>query len=111
QLVGPVVYRKDIVELSGNYLADYDVRTIRVELSEQERQEYEQERAIYTAFLRASGIRMGSARGWSDFIMRAAQSVQGQRAMAAYRRQKELAVAAPEKLEVLWELLVSHRND
>ena len=111
QLVGHTVYRKDIIELSGSYLADYDVRTIRVELSEQEREEYDQERAIYTGYLRSSGIRMGSARGWSDFIMRASQTVEGQRAMAAYRRQKELAVAAPEKLKVLWDLLINHRND
>lgn len=110
-LVGNIVYRKDIIELSGSYLADYDVRTIRVELSDQERQEYEAERALYTTFLRANGIRMGSARGWNDFIMRAAQSSQGLRALSAYRRQKELAVAAPEKLEVLARLLHEHRSD
>lgn len=110
-LVGPMVYRKDIVDMSGRYLADYDVHTLSVELSPREREEYEAERAIYTGFLRAAGIRMSSPRGWNDFILRSTQSSQGQRAMKAYRRQKELAVAAPAKLEVLCQLLNQHRND
>lgn len=110
-LVGPVVYRKDIIELSGSYLADYDVHTLAVELTDSEREEYDSERATYVGFLRSSGIRMGSPSGWNDFIMRASQSAPGQRAMQAYRRQKELAVAAPAKLVLLAELLDQHRAD
>jgi superfamily II DNA or RNA helicase len=110
-LVGPVVYRKDIVELSGSYLSGYDVQTLEVHLTAQEREEYESERAIYTAFLRAQGIRMGNPAGWSDFIMRSSVSKDGQRAMAAYRRQKAIAVAAPAKLGILAELLHQHKDD
>lgn len=110
-LIGPVVYRKDIVELSGNYLSGYDVQTLAVHLTDQEREEYESERAIYTAFLRAQGIRMGTPQGWGDFIMRSSVSKEGQRAMAAYRRQKAIAVAAPAKLELLAELLAQHNRD
>ena len=54
---------------------------------------------------------MGSPSGWNDFILRASQSAAGQRAMLAYRRQKELAVAAPAKLTLLKELLHTHRQD
>ncbi len=111
ELVGPVAYRKDIIEFSGNYLADYDVHTMAVHLTEQEREEYESERAIYTGFLRSQGIRMSSPQGWSDFVFRSSVSKEGQRAMAAYRRQKELALAAPAKFDLLEELLVAHRAD
>ncbi len=110
-LVGGVAFRKDIIELSGSYLADYDVHTMAVHLTEQEREEYEAERAIYTGFLRSQGIRMSSLQGWSDFVFRSSVSKEGQRAMAAYRRQKELALAAPAKFELLAELLVTHKND
>lgn len=110
-LIGPIVYRKDIVEMSGSYLADYEVHTMSVHLTEQEREEYDKERAIYLAFLRAQGIRMGNPSGWSDFVMRSSVSREGQRAMEAYRRQKELALAAPAKLELLSELLVTHKHD
>jgi superfamily II DNA or RNA helicase len=110
-LIGPLVYRKDIVDLSGSYLADYEVSTLTVHLTEEERREYEEERALYTAFLRKQGIRMGAERGWNDFILRSSSSREGQRAMQAYRRQKELAVAAPAKLDVLGALLTEHASD
>lgn len=110
-LIGGVVYRKDILELSGSYLADYDVQTLTVHLTPEERAEYEAERAIYTSFLRKQGIRMSTPRGWTDFIMRSSGSKDGQRAMQAYRRQKELAVAAPAKLDLLQHLLARHASD
>jgi superfamily II DNA or RNA helicase len=110
-LVGPVVYKKDIVELAGQYLAEYDVQTLTVHLTRAEREEYEAERATYLGFLRKQGIRMGDAAGWGQFIMRSSVSHEGQRAMQAYRRQKELAVAAPAKLDLLGNLLTDHARD
>jgi superfamily II DNA or RNA helicase len=111
ELVGPIVYRKDILELSGNYLAEYDTERVTVSLSPEERAEYAAERAVYTDFLKSSGIRMSSPTGWGEFILRSATSVDGRRAMQAYRRQRELAFAAPAKLEYLELLLHEHRGD
>jgi superfamily II DNA or RNA helicase len=110
-LVGPTVYRKDILELSGNYLAEYDTERITISLSPEERAEYASERAVYLGFLRSQGIRMGSPSGWGEFIMRSATSENGRRAMQAYRRQRELAFAAPAKLDYLELLLHVHRRD
>ncbi len=110
-VLGPVVYRKEIVELSGQYLADYDTEHVTLSLSEAERAEYDSERAIYTGFLRSQGIRMSSPSGWTDFIRRASRGSAGQRAMQAYRRQRELALAAPAKLDYLGLLLEEHRMD
>jgi superfamily II DNA or RNA helicase len=107
-LIGPVVYRKDIVELSGDYLAEYDVERIAIALSNEERAEYDAERAIYRGFVSSQGIRMSSPAGWGEFIMRSAQSEEGRRAMLAYRRQRTLAFAAPGKLEYLERLLQEH---
>jgi superfamily II DNA or RNA helicase len=110
-LVGPVVYRKDIVELSGDYLAQYDVQRISIELTPAERAEHDAERAIYREFVRSRGIRMGSAAGWGQFIILSSQSAEGRRAMTAYRRQRELAFAPSAKLEYLDHLLHAHRTD
>lgn len=111
ELIGPIVYRKDIAELSGTFLADYDVVRVTVELAEAERAEYEAERAIYTAFLRAQGIRMSTGSGWSDFVKRSARSPAGRRAMGAYRRQRDIAFAAPAKLDYLETLFNRHRQE
>jgi superfamily II DNA or RNA helicase len=110
-LVGPVVYRKDIVELSGNYLAEYDVERVSIELSPGERAEHDAERSIYRKFVQKHGIRMSQPSGWGQFIMHASQSAEGRRAMAAYRRQRALAFAPSAKLDYLDHLLHLHRKD
>ena len=111
QLVGPTVYRRDIGELAGAYLAEYETERIEVELGPEEREEHDAERLIYRNFLGANGISMGSPRGFSEFIMRAARSTEGRRAMRAYRRQRELAFAATAKLDYLAHLFGVHKND
>ncbi|MBN2574750.1 MAG: DEAD/DEAH box helicase family protein [Deltaproteobacteria bacterium] len=111
ELCGPVVYRKDIVELAGEYLADYETVRVSVDLSPAERAEYERERAIYRQFVGDNGIVMTSPRGFSDFIIRSSRSEAGRRAFAAYRRQREIAFTAPAKLDYLERLLFQHRHD
>ena len=111
ELIGPLVYRREIVEMSGQYLAEYETERIAVELAPDEREEYERERAIYLGYVRAQGIRMGDPAGWREFIMRSARGEQGRRAMQGYRRQRELAFAAPAKLAYVAHLLHQHRRD
>lgn len=110
-IVGKVVYRKEIVELAGEYLADYETEQVSLSLSPEERDEYDSERAVYTGFLRSQGIRMSSPAGWTDFIMRSSRGAAGRRAMQAYRRQRDLALAAPAKIEYLQMLIHQHRKD
>lgn len=110
-LVGPTVYRRDIGELAGEYLAEYDTERVEVELSPEEREEHDAERAIYRDFVGMNGIVMSSPRGFGEFIMRASRSADGRRAMRAYRRQRELAFAAGAKLAYLEHLLMVHRRD
>jgi superfamily II DNA or RNA helicase len=111
ELVGPIVYRKDIVELAGEYLADYETVRVSVDLAPAERAEYERERAIYRQFVGDNGIVMQSPRGFSDFIIRSSRTEEGRRAFFAYRRQREIAFTAPAKLDYLERLLHQHRRD
>jgi superfamily II DNA or RNA helicase len=109
-LIGPVVYRKDIIELSGDYLAEYDVERVSIELSEEERHLYEAERALYRSFLSRHGIHMGRPSGWGEFILHSSRSAEGRRAMTAYRTQRRLAFAASAKLDYLEHILTEHKN-
>jgi superfamily II DNA or RNA helicase len=111
RLIGPVLYQKQIIELAGEYLAEYEVVRVDVELNPDERAEYAEERAIYLAFLRSSGIRMGSPSGWNDFLMRASRTPAGLRALAAYRRQRALALAPAQKLDQVERLLELHAGE
>lgn len=110
-LIGPTVYRRDTAELAGEWLAEYDLESVEIALSPEERSEYEAERRIYLDYVRKSGVRLGTPSGWSELIMRASGSVEGRRALAGHRRQKELATAAPAKLDYLEHLLDRHKDD
>ncbi len=110
-LVGPIVYRRHVRDLAGEYLADYTVERIFVELTGVERREYDEERGIYREFVVGQGIRMSDPDGWSQFIIRSSQSVEGRRALVAYQRQRQLAFAAPSKLAYVDALLHRHRRD
>jgi superfamily II DNA or RNA helicase len=111
ELVGPVVYRRDITELSGAWLAEYETERVAIDLTPDELAEYQEERSIYRAFLGRNGIRMSTPSGWSEFVMLSARSADGRRAMRAYRRQRELALAASAKLTYVEHLLSLHRHD
>ncbi len=111
ELVGPTVYRRDITELAGEWLAEYDTERIEVELTAEERAEHDAERQLYRAFIAKHRIVMSGPAGFGEFIKRSARSAEGRRAMQAFRRQRELAFAASAKLTYLEHLLFSHRND
>jgi superfamily II DNA or RNA helicase len=109
-LVGPEIYRRDVGELAGEYLAEYDWVPVEVPLSMMEEAEYRSARATYTAFLRAQGIRMDGPRGFATFLMRAAGSDAGRDALRAYRRQRELALGARGKIAEVERILLEHAD-
>ncbi len=111
QLIGPIVYRREITQLRGHYLAEYSINTMYVHLSEEERVRYEQARELYREFVRMAGIDMRKPNGWSQFIYVAHRSPEGREAFRAYRAQRELALAAPAKLNLLGRLLERHSGD
>lgn len=110
-LIGKTVYRRDIVDLSGDFLADYETERIVVDLAPEERAEYEAARTLYRNFVRSRGIDMRSPAGWSQFIIQSSRDEEGRRAMQAYRQQRHLAFCAPAKLEYVEHLLHVHRRD
>ena len=108
--IGPVVYRKEITELSGSFLASYETIKISVELKEKEKAEYESARKEYTDFLRQKKIAMGGYGGWNQFIRIAARSAQGRSAFQSYLRSKQLAQSAQGKIECLERLIHRHKE-
>ncbi|HEX8636039.1 MAG TPA: DEAD/DEAH box helicase family protein [Pyrinomonadaceae bacterium] len=111
ELIGPTVYRREARELAGEYLSDYSVVRLHVEMSAAERAAYEAERAVFKSFLQQKNIRLSSLHGWQLFIAASARSPEGRRAMMAYRESKRIALGTDAKLRVLSELLRRHRRD
>ena len=110
-LIGPIVYRREITQLRGQYLADYRVEQLFVNLTDEERLRYESMREVYRTFLSNTGIDMRRPGGWGQFLFQAHRSTEGRQAYLAYREQRALALAAPAKLSLLARLLERHNGD
>jgi superfamily II DNA or RNA helicase len=111
ETVGPLVYRREIKELSGDFLAEYRTERLYVELTPEESERYRQAREVYKQFVADRGISMGGANGWQRFIQETCRSREGRAAFRAYLEQRRLALAAPGKLELLEKLLDRHAQD
>lgn len=111
QLIGPIIYRREITQLRGEFLADYHVETLYVNLSDEERFRYDACREVYRNFIRDNGIDMRRPDGWAQFLFQAYRSAEGRQAYQSYREQRRLALAAPGKMSLLGKLLDRHNGD
>ncbi|MGI9037005.1 MAG: DEAD/DEAH box helicase [Pyrinomonadaceae bacterium] len=109
-LIGKYVYRLEAQQLAGEYLADYTIEKVEVDLSDEERASYLRERQIYNDFRRKMNLPYGQE-GWRMFLIQSARSEDGRRAMKAYRNYKKIALGTTSKLNVLQDLLVRHKRD
>jgi len=109
-LVGPIVYRKEITELAGDFLAEYRTEIVHVELSEEERLAYAEARDTFRGFCQSAGIRLGGRGGWKHFLRESARSREGREAFRAWQESRRLLQGADAKLRMLSELLRRHAD-
>jgi superfamily II DNA or RNA helicase len=110
-LVGGVVYRQEIVEMSGLWLADYETHRLVIELDADERARYEEARQCYLDFARAHGVRLAEPGGFGRFLQLGAASPEGREAVQAFRLQRRLALSSRAKLREVGHLLDRHASD
>lgn len=108
QLVGPVVLRRGIGELAGEFLAEYRTEVLEVALSVDERAAYEQARGVFRGFVDETGLRLGGPDGWRRFLQASARSAAGRRAFRAWRESRRILEGTETKLHVVAELLRRH---
>lgn len=111
ELVGPVIYERGVREMAGEYLSEYAVRRMEVQMVAEEVAEYRTARKTFTDFLESKHLKLGTLDGWQKFVMLSARSNEGRRAMLAYQRHRKVALGTASKLRVLEELLKKHPKD
>ncbi|NOY27081.1 MAG: DEAD/DEAH box helicase [Oligoflexia bacterium] len=104
-VLGPVVYRKEITQLSGDFLADYQTVRIEVALSAAEQRDYDAARKAFTDFIARERIFLGGLNGWQNFLRASARSKAGRHALQSFYQYKNIAHGTPRKLDVLQTLL------
>src|SRR5579871_421861 len=110
-LLGPIVYRREITQLAGEFLADYRTERVYVELTAAETVAYQANRDHFRQFAASHHVSLGSPGGWQKFIFLCQRSSAGRRAFKAYLEQKRMERAPEAKLAKLDELLKKHHSD
>ena len=111
ELVGPVVYRKQIDDLTGQQLAEYRTERIRIDLTPEERASYDAAYAAYTGYVREARLRESHGpHWWDEFTRRSAYEVEARRAKVAEMKLKEIVHQAQGKLDILDHLMREHRH-
>ncbi len=111
-LIGPLVYAKNVDDLSGKQLAEYRTIRIRVDLTQEERKGYDTAYAAYTGFVKATGLRETYGPGWwGEYTRRSAFDAGARQAKVAERQLRRLVAHAHNKLQVLDDLLKEHAHE
>ena len=111
ELVGSVVYRLDADDLAGEHLADYDIKRLEVELTDEERDRYEQHQGTFTDYLRESGLQLRSGSDYQELVKRSGSDPRAREALLAKQRAREVMMNADRKMAALSDLLERHRED
>lgn len=111
ELVGPIVYRLDINEVAGEFLAPYETRRCYIDLTPEEETSYRNCREEYRRFVSERNISMSGPDGFRRFLFEASKSPEGYKALRAYREQRRIVQAAAGKFKLLEDLLEKHATD
>jgi superfamily II DNA or RNA helicase len=107
ELIGPVVYELRVDELVGEFLAPFDTIVMHLDLTSEERFEYE---ALMAQFrdVRRRFQRFHSGATWAEFATLAGRTDEGRRAIAAFHRARKLTAFPAAKRATVAALLERH---
>jgi superfamily II DNA or RNA helicase len=111
ELVGPVVYDLDADDLAGDHLAPYEIRRMKVELTAEERERYEDAQGTFVDYLKSSNISLRSGSDYQELVKRSGTDPRAREALLAKQRAREIVMQSDAKVETLCDLLDRHRDD
>ena len=109
--MGPVVYKEAVDNLAGEFLSEYETIQMSVELTSEERTEYDEEYQIYRDYVDSHDFDLWKEQGYAEFLKRTSYDTQGRRALIAKQRAERIARTATKKLDTLDNLLKRHHDD
>jgi superfamily II DNA or RNA helicase len=111
RLIGGVVYRLKPEDLTGRYLSEFRLEKINVELTPEEKAEYERNYRKFTGYLDENRIWLSSPVAFQRFIMRSGRDPLARQALLARNRALSIAFNSEAKLDRLEEILRSNPDD
>ena len=110
-LVGSRVYTIDTDALAGDHLAPYEIRRIEVELTPEERAEYDDTQGTFVDYVRSSNISFSSGSDYRQLVKRSGSDPEAREALLAKQRAREIMMNADNKRHQLGRILDRHRED
>jgi len=111
ELVGDVVYRRNVDDLAGEHLADYDVKRLEVPLTPDEREAYEAAQGTFTDYLATSNVTFRSASDYQELVKRSGNDPRAREALLAKQEARRIVQESENKLHELGRLLDAHADD
>lgn len=106
-LIGPMAYQIGVADLTGRYLADFELVVLPLPLSEAEHASYTADQRTFSLFRRH--FRQFHPQGtWQELVADAAQTGEGRAALAAWRRMGKLLSFTRAKARAVGALLAKH---
>jgi len=109
EYMGGKIFEMGYEELE-DYLADFSIVRIPVELTDEEEEEYRTNREIFLRYIRRERIRLKGPWDFEKFIMRS-WNPEGREALLAWRRSREIAFSARVKIDTVRYVLSRHRGE
>ncbi len=107
--MGGKVFELGYEELN-DYISNYKIVRIPVELSEEDEREYEKNHKIFISYLRGRNIKLNGNMDFEKFIM-TSWNPEGKEALMAWRKARSIAFNADKKIEYLKYLLSKHAGE
>ncbi|MFC7325585.1 DEAD/DEAH box helicase family protein [Halorubrum rutilum] len=111
ELIGERVHALDVDDLAGDHLAPYDIRRIEVELTDAERERYEEKQGTFVEYVRDAGITFSSGSDYQELVKRSGNDPAAREALLAKQEAREVMMNADRKVERLESILDRHRDD
>jgi superfamily II DNA or RNA helicase len=110
RLVGGKVFEKKVKELTGTHLSPFRVEKLVVELTEDEKEEYEKNQKVFSDYLARIKLTIRSAADFQKLVMRSGRDPGARRALLARNKARDIAYNSISKIEKLSEILKKHKE-
>lgn len=111
RLVGGIVYRLKPDDLAGEYLSSYTLQRISVDLTEEEKAEYQRNYRIFKDYLKSMEIAMRSPQDLLKIIWRSNRDPEARKALLARNRALSISFNSESKIEALRKMLEENPDD
>ena len=110
RLVGGKVFEKKVSDLTGTHLSPFRLEKIRVELTEDEKVEYEKNQKVFSDYLARIKLTIRGPADFQKLVMRSGRDPNARRALLARNKAREVAYNSISKIGKLSEILKKHNE-